>query len=368
MKGELVAFPSWQKQLSPDQARPAIDRILATPVSIREDANEPALNDPEVLLGLCLLFRSKYETSPSTIRDEAEFFYRYLSVPGRCTGSFDEREYFLGEFAMIAGTASRFLFRRDEARRWFNRSEASFVLAQNSSSNFARLAYQRLALSAEERNLEEVLELAPTWSHNLLQLGLVEDSLKCRFLEALALWETGKLQKAAELFEGIRTDAASLGKDKLQAQAANNAAMVYGLLGDQEKALERSSEALPLFRRLEDRVGIVKLQWGMGNLLRGQGRFGEATEAFKGALREAEQVGLRGDVAALHLIVADLLIETKHEAQAEWEIRAALPIIEEEKMVPEGMAALTLLRESLRRRQINRQALRDLHGYFQDSG
>ncbi|MBC8646314.1 MAG: hypothetical protein H7X85_04075, partial [Thermoanaerobaculia bacterium] len=50
----------------------------------------------------------------------------------------------------------------------------------------------------------------------------------------------------------------------------------------------------------------------------------------------------------------------------EQEILAALPIIEELKMVPEGVAAMALLRESLRQRSINRQALRDLHGYFEE--
>ena len=35
-------------------------------------------------------------------------------------------------------------------------------------------------------------------------------------------------------------------------------------------------------------------------------------------------------------------------------------------MVPEGVAALSLLRESVRHQKINRQALRDLHGYFED--
>jgi hypothetical protein len=33
-------------------------------------------------------------------------------------------------------------------------------------------------------------------------------------------------------------------------------------------------------------------------------------------------------------------------------------------MVPEGMAALALLQESVRQHRINRQALRDLHVYF----
>jgi hypothetical protein len=35
-------------------------------------------------------------------------------------------------------------------------------------------------------------------------------------------------------------------------------------------------------------------------------------------------------------------------------------------MAPEGMAALSLVRESVRRQEVNRQALRELHGYFQE--
>lgn len=363
MKGELVAFPRWQRQLSPEQARPAVDRMLAIPIAERPDRAKD-LTDPEALLCLCGLLRDLYETSPAMVRQEAEFFYDALARSNGRSCSFDEREYFLGELAMIAGTACRFLFRRDEASRWFSRSEANFVLAQNTSANVARLAYQKLALALEERRLDEVLELAPVWTNNLVKFGLLDDALKCRFLEALASWETGKLSEAAQLFEIIRADAEKLGKDKQRAQAANNAAMVYALLGERDKSLQRSREALPLFQSLQDFVGIVKLQWGMGNLLRGQGNGVEAVAAYKASLRQAEEIGLRGDVAALHLIIADLLLEIGSERQAEWEIRAALPIIDEERMVPEGMAALTLLRESLKRRQINRQALRELHGYF----
>jgi hypothetical protein len=73
---------------------------------------------------------------------------------------------------------------------------------------------------------------------------------------------------------------------------------------------------------------------------------------------------MRGDEVSMHLVIADLLLDQGAEAQAEWEIRAALPIIDEEKMVPEGMAAYALLRESLRRREIDRGALRDLNNHL----
>jgi hypothetical protein len=63
---------------------------------------------------------------------------------------------------------------------------------------------------------------------------------------------------------------------------------------------------------------------------------------------------MQADVAAVHLIVADLLLELGQDKRARWKIQAALPVIEEKKIVPEGMAALTLLRQSLRNHRINR--------------
>jgi hypothetical protein len=122
-----------------------------------------------------------------------------------------------------------------------------------------------------------------------------------------------------------------------------------------------------MLQQLGSRVHLVKLQWSMGDLLKKQGNRVAALDAYRQALGDAGELGMRGDVAAIHLVVADFLLEAGQDAQAEWEIRAALPIIDEEKMVPEGIAALALLRESLRRRKIDKQALRDLHGYFQES-
>jgi hypothetical protein len=97
-----------------------------------------------------------------------------------------------------------------------------------------------------------------------------------------------------------------------------------------------------------------------------EGRLSLAIDAFRVAQKEFLDLEMPGDVAAIQLLIADLLLDSGQEAQAEWEIRAALPVIDELKMVPEGIAALSLLRESVRRRKIDRQALRDLHGYFDE--
>jgi tetratricopeptide (TPR) repeat protein len=152
----------------------------------------------------------------------------------------------------------------------------------------------------------------------------------------------------------------------LLAQASNGLSQFYRVLGNLPEALVHARKALPLLQQLDNRVNIAKLRWSVGDILREQRKLGEAVDAYRAALRESEEIGIRGDVAAIHLVLADVLLDAGFDRQAEWEVRAALPIIEEEKMVPEGYAALSLLRESLRRRQIDRQALRNLHGYFQE--
>ncbi|MGE5275523.1 MAG: hypothetical protein ACM3SU_00875 [Acidobacteriota bacterium] len=367
MRGEVLRFPSLQESLSVHEGRAAAERALRVPISERAAlAKDLRLEHPEVLLALCGALRERIETDPAAVGEEAEFFYRFLARPARKIGEFDERDYFLGELALLAGGANRILFRREDARRWFDRSESSFVRVANASTHFARLAYQRLALAMEERRFEEVRELAPEWSETSRKLGLFEEALKYRFLEGIACREVGDLPAASEAFLEIYEEARSGDHIRLLAPAANNLAQLHRLQGDSERALLYAQEALDLLKRARSQVGLVKLRWCVGDILREQGKTAQAVDAYREAVREAEQVGMRGDAAAIHLVLADSLLQVGQEAQAEWEVRAALPIIDEEQMVPEGFAALSLLRESVRRRKIDRQALRNLHGYFRE--
>jgi tetratricopeptide (TPR) repeat protein len=348
-------------------AQTRAEQALSIPIADRSTrAGELRLQDPELILCVCGILRSRWENSPVAVRDDAEFFYRFVEDLSHQIGLADERDYFQGELALIAGCASRVLFRTQDADRWLSAADASFGRSKNAHMDLARVGYQRLALLLEERQLDEVLELSPLWVETFEQLDMHEDALKCRFLQGIVHFELGQLDKAIEVFTTICREAERLGILRLVAQAANNLVRYYASLGDENNALRYARKALPLQKQLNDRVGFAKLQWSIGDLLRKQGKRTAALEAYREAQTESREIGMRGDLAALHLVVADLLIEGGQEAQAEWEIRAALPIIDEEKMVPEGIAALSLLRESLRRRQIDKQALRDLHGYFRE--
>jgi tetratricopeptide (TPR) repeat protein len=347
--------------------RARAEQALSIPIIDRTpNARELGLDSLELILCVCGILRSRWETSPAAVRDDAEFFHRFVGDPSRQTGLDDERDYFQGELALIAGCASRVLFRTQDADRWLAAADASFGRSKNAQMDLARVAYQRLAVLIEGRHFGEVLRGAPVLCETFVQLQMPDDALKCLFLEGVVQGELGNHQKAVELFGPIYKEAQSLGNLRLVAQAANNLARNHAALGDERKALFFARTALPIQRKLEDRVGLSKLQWSLGTLLQKQGKHPAAVQAYRHALADAEEVGTRADIVALHLVIADLLLEAGQEAQAEKEIRAALPIIDEEKMMPEGIAALSLLRESLRRRQIDHGALRDLHRHLED--
>jgi tetratricopeptide (TPR) repeat protein len=365
MRGRILKFP--YRAITAEEVASAADLILATAFEARADrAEELRLEEPDVLLSLAGRLRDMLDSSPATVRDEAEFAYRFVLTPNRPIGLFDEREYFLGELALVAGTACRQLSRRDEARLWFDRSEAGFRHTMNAVADLSRLAYQRLALRMEERDLDTVLELSPSLVQSFEKLLMPEEALKARFLEGLALMECERLSESVEVFGRICHDAEILGNEKLVASAFVNLTHVHAMQGDAELAIGASRRAIPILKRLEDRVALAKVQWGLATLLRETGQIGGAIETYRAAQQEFGRIGMRADVAALHLVVADLLLEIGQEGTAIPAILEALPVLQELKMVPEGMAALQLLRESLREQKINRPALRQLHGFFEE--
>jgi tetratricopeptide (TPR) repeat protein len=371
MSGALKSFR--RRRLTAQEGRAYAEAVLAVPREERRaQSAELHLDDPEMLLSLTGFLSDQCPVAPATVLEEAAFLYRYLedlevrypADPIVC----DELTYFLGESARIAGVAARVLSRREDARSWFDLAEAWFLGTENASSNIARLSYQRLALRMEEREFEALLKLTPHLIANFDRLAMVQDATKARILLASVLKEQGKLPEAIELFEEIADRCRERQDDVLLGHAAVNLTQAYGLLGNAEKAVATAAQAAPLLRDQGNHSALGKLQWGLGYLLRSTGQLGQAIEAFRSAQHEFSEISMHADVAAVHLILADLLLDAGQSAQAEWEIRAALPIIDEYKLVPESIAALTLLRDSIRRRQIDRNALRGLHGYFrQDS-
>jgi tetratricopeptide (TPR) repeat protein len=344
-----------------------VEGILAAPLAQRAGELTGLAVTAEHLICLCARLFERCDTAPSRVRDDGEFFYRFLEKAGEFTAVAGERQYFMGELALITGVVCRHTSRWDESRLWFDRAESGFRRTASSLGGISRLAYQRLALQMEERHVDAVLEFARPLAEELLGLGMPEEALKCRFLEGVALMESNRVLESVEVFEKARQDAERLRSEKLLGSACVNLSHLYGMMANSAKAIEASRMAIPILLRLNDRVALAKVQWGLARLFRETGQLTASIQAYRTARREFEQIGMRADEAALGLVIADLLLETGRDQEAMREILAVLPIIDELKMVPERVAALSLLRESLRQQKINRQALRDLQDFFEET-
>ena len=365
MTGRVLPFRG--RPLSSEAGLKAAERVLSTPVDERTArAKTLHLEDPETLLALCGVIRERMSASPASAKAEAEFLYRFIESPRREIGLFDERDYFLGETALLTGMACRCLSQREEAWLWFDRAEAGFRHTMNAPAELSRLSYQKLAERFEERQVDVVLELLPSLIESFQKLGMPEDALKCRFLEGLAHFEKDDPLGAIRVFNAVCQQADEIGSQTLLADSYVNLVHAHAVLGEADAAIEASRRAIPILRELDNRISLGKIHWGLATLLRESGRLAEAIDSYRKAQEDFDAIGMRADIAALNLVVADLLLEEGKSVEALHEISEALPVIAELKMAPEGMAALSLVRESVRRQEVNRQALRELHGYFQE--
>jgi tetratricopeptide (TPR) repeat protein len=376
LSGELENTAIWRTRAARLICRPSVglstselgviaaraEQLLSTPFALRRSRfRDFELRNSELLVAVAQRLHQRAEWEPQQIRTEAESFFRLLESHDLEANGSADKDFLLGEFALLVGSCSRLLGRWEDAQRWLSMAETFFCRCGGAASLSVRVAYQRLALAAEQRRLGVVLEKAPEVAEQAARLGMVEENLKCRTIAALAFTETGQYEEAITRLEEIRKEAIEASNPRLTGIAATNLALAYAELGRLDEALDAIKEATPLQLGSGSQIGLMKLRWFMGGVLQRQGKTEEALDTYRTARLTAERLGIRCDVAALHLVAANLLLDSGLDAEAESEVRAALPIIDDLGMVPEGVAALSLLRESLRRRKLDRNAIRTLH-------
>ncbi len=369
-----------------------VERYLATPAEGRsEEFQKNHLSDPEVLLSICGMLRDQKDVSPATVAKEASAIYRWLARydrgksirerfglilsgekrdPSRSRDYFfgDELEYFLGEAAFLAGTCFRHLGQRAEALSWLDRAEAGFQHTANSAAGLANVAYARLALRFEMGRYEDVLDLLPSLLRRYEELSMRREMAKCRLLEAMALKCLSRVSEALEMLEPV-CNSGTVKEDRLlYGRFLVELGDLHQLDGRFDTAMIAYRKALPLLQGVGLSVALADLKLVIGTALRGQPRPAQAIEALRAARDDYRGLGMATRQAYVHLLIAEAFLAMNHDREAEKEILAALPTIEEQKMVPEGFAAVALLRESVRRQKADPEALRQLREHLQAKG
>jgi tetratricopeptide (TPR) repeat protein len=360
--GEMAKVLAFRPKgaVAPDRREPAsacAKAFLAMPRDQRSiEYADGILGDSDVLMALCLVLWDLGNTSPSDVAAEASQAYAWVSSRTAGQFLFDERDYFLGETALITAGASRMMGKRDETLRWLDRADAAFRHTLAPTAHLARVAYVRLALKYDMRQHEDVLDLLPSVALTFEKLGMQTDLSKCRFLEAVTLKELGRSDQAMDRFSKLVSDGGG-GEPTIRGLALVNLGDLYSGNGDFERALASYAQAAPLFKSANRFASMADLKLMIATTLRSMGRLGASLDAYREATRDYEALGMSTRVAYIRVLLAEALLEAGRPREAEWEIVAALPAISRERMVPEGVAAVTLLEESVRQRRTDPRAL-----------
>jgi tetratricopeptide (TPR) repeat protein len=365
--GRVLQFPTrcGRPTRSPEEARSISRAYLEMPAADRtEDFVTGCLGEPETLLSLCIALKELRNTVPSTVVDEGSRIYKWITSQTRRFGVFDECDYFLGEVAFLVGSACRLVGRRDEAELWLERAESGFRHTVNPAPLLANIAYERLALHYDMRRYDRIFELLPSLRTSFKKLNMGREVLKCQFLEATTLKDADRKLEALTRFAELRSDPLLRSEPTLLGLVLANLGELLSSGGRYGEAMAVFQEALSCESEPSQPLSAAHLKVAIAECLRNQGQLNAAVSSYRAAVSDYASVGMQTMVAYVRVLTAETLIASSRHREAEWEILAALPTIEEQKMVPEGFAAVALLRESVRSRKADPKALRDLRDHL----
>ena len=363
----ILQFPArpGPSSRTPEDARAVGRAYLEVPLSKRTDEfTFDCISDPEVLLAICTVLKELRNTTPAKVVEEGARIYEWLVSKSGRLGVFDECDYFSGEVAFLAGSACRLLGKRDDAERWFERAESRFRHTINPAPLLANIAYERLALYYDMRRYDRIFELIPSLKASFKKLNMGREVLKCQFLEASSFKETERKQEAQARLAELRSDPLLRSDKTLLGLVLANLGELLASEGRYGEAASVFREALSLQSQSSEPLATAHLKVAIAECLRDQGQLNAAVDSYRAATAGYAAVGMQTMVAYIRVLTAETLIATQRHREAEWEILAALPTIEEQKMVPEGFAAVALLKESVRRRNTDPDALRELRQHL----
>jgi tetratricopeptide (TPR) repeat protein len=347
------------------EALAAANRYLSYSVEERSETAESTYMDADVLMAICGLLRERVNEDAAGVLTEATNLHSWLTSRKEGIGFFDERDYFLGESSLLAGCATRLLGDRSEAELWLDRADAAYRHTINPTPNLARVSYIRLTLRYDMHRHREVLELVPSVALTFEKLGIYSELVKCWLLEAMSMKALGLGAQSARRLEALIARPEFAGELSFRALALLNLGNLRSEEGHLDRALQAFQEALPILSASNNRAALADLRGMVGDTLRSMGKLDQAILAYRQAVEGYVNIGMKTRVAYFRTVTAEALLEAGRLREAEWEILAALPTIDEQRMAQEGLAAVALLRESVARRKTDSGALAQVREHLQ---
>jgi len=323
-------------------------------------AAEVIANGPEAVFQALLYLRDLGEAAPESAAQAAIQIFHSLEVD-RLRLPQDLQAFFLGESARLAGTFLRFVGNLVEVERWAELSESHFQGDRNPTPALARVAFLRMAVAYAQSRWD--FRAAERLEHLFAELGMEEDRIKCRIVWAASLKTAGRFLEALEVLEPLRRSRTQI-RAGLYGWALLHSGDIHQICGDYQLALEELTEAGNLLREGRQSSGLADVNSMISGIYRSHGMIDEALLLLKSSFQEHTRLGLTSLVANDRILIAETYLAMGRPGEAELEIRAALPVLQEQAMIPEAVIAVSLLREAIRRQHRESKMPREIREHL----
>jgi tetratricopeptide (TPR) repeat protein len=357
--------PSLRDDLSREAAAARAAEYLRICPSERTDLlRDRLVANAETMLCLLGTLRNRRDSHAEETHQESAALYTWLVGYKSAFGCFDERDYFKGEIALVSAASCRILGRRDQAELWLDRADAAFRHTLNPGPLLAMTAYTRLALRYDMRRYDEVLELLPSLIASFKKYGMGLEIAKCQFLTAATLKECSREADALDVLSAL-VDSEDCQRDAaLFGLALATLGEMQSVTGDLNGALSSYQRAAEVLKNADRAFGLAHLKAAIAQTLRDQGNVAGAIAAYREAATEYAALGMTALAAYMRVVTAESLLAAGRAREAEFELLTAMPVIDQEKMLPEAQAALRLLRESIQQRKTQPGTLSELRKHL----
>jgi tetratricopeptide (TPR) repeat protein len=324
------------------------------------ELNARFLSDSESLFSICAAIRDLRNSAPAALAIELPALQKWVTShfwPAHFT---DERTYFVTQLEMSRGVCARWMGDREAAMEWFRRAEKRCESTPEWEIGSAEIELARLTTEYDAGQTGAVLTRLPILQRKLELLGMTTGLVKSRLLEAVTMKREGRIVESSAILEDLLHSEMFRGNGLLRALTLESLGDSYCLLGRLDDASKCLNLAFEILREKEEPTGRAFLKLVLGEMFWIQGDSANALQAYRGAQGDYAALQLETWEAYARLLAGEVLLACGRESEAASEVLAALPTIEKRSLVREGVAAVTLLRESIRRRKMDRNALREL--------
>jgi tetratricopeptide (TPR) repeat protein len=319
-------------------------------------ARQALLSGSETLFQFLIYCQDHGEVNPQRVADGLLPLYHLLKTEGREEA--DLHSFFLGEGAKLVGAALRSVGGPTAVGDWLDRAEEHFRSGVNPKPGLARVLFQRLAACYMASRFDLVTKACPQLEAEFLAMGMDEDRVKCLILWAGSLKLKGLLQEALSILEPVRQSRSQI-RPELYGWVLLQCGDIQQSLGNHDRALRELGEAARLLREGKQFIALADINWMISCIFRANGRFDEAVALLEASRQDHARLGMKWPEAYHRVLLAETYLAMGRPREAEIEIRAALPILEEQGMLADAVIAVNLLREAVRQRKLLPPDIRD---------